>query len=414
MLPRPKFRRSMLVVALLASAFAYAQVRTDPGPVVRPPPGAAPQLPANPAAPRIGAPLDGLTAAEMARFAAGREEFINVETPETGLGPTFNGASCVQCHNGPAVGGGSPIRVTRFGRMVGDVFDPLTDKGGSLLQRFAIDPAFREVIPPEANVVADRLSTPLFGLGLIEAIPDATIIGNARARKSDGVGGRAAQVTDVATGAQRIGRFGWKAQHATLLSFVADAYLNEMGITNRFFPEENTPNGLTALLAAHTGVTAIEDQVDPVTGRSDIDVSADFIRFLAPPARLAPTQSSRAGESLFGAIGCAICHQPSMQTGTSPVAALDRKSLELYSDLLLHDMGTLGDGIAQANAGEREMRTPPLWGLHARSPFLHDGRAPTLDAAIRAHEGEAARSKLRYVALPPEQQRQLRDFLNTL
>ncbi len=415
MAPRTRFRRPLLLVALLASTLVIAQSRNDGTPVSRPPPGSLPLANANPAiTTRLGDPLPGLTAVELAAFRAGREEFINVETPESGLGPIFNGAACVQCHNGPAVGGSSPVKVVRFGRVVNGVFDPLEDLGGSLLQRFAIDPALQEVIPAEANVVAERLSTPLFGAGLIEAIPDAAIRGGASQRKPDGVQGRAALIVDPATGAQRVGRFGWKAQHASVLGFAADAYLNDMGITNRVFPYENAPNAINALLEAHGVPPAIEDQVDPATGRSDIDVAADFIRLLAPPARLAGTASSRNGEGLFAQIGCAVCHTPVMQTGASPIAALSNRSIELYSDLLLHDMGSLGDGVAQGAAGTREMKTAPLWGLRARSPFLHDGRALTLDAAIRAHDGEAARAKSRYVALPDPLQRQLRDFLGTL
>jgi CxxC motif-containing protein (DUF1111 family) len=399
---------------LLAAAAVAAQNRFDP-------PGSPPAARMRPVplnapgpGPRLGDPLLPLSADDVDAFFDGQDEFTSIETPETGLGPLFNGASCVQCHNVPAPGGGSPVRVTRFGRVVGGEFDPLVERGGSLLQRFATDPALRERIPPEANVVADRLSTPLFGAGLVEAIPDATILANATRRKSDGIGGRAALITDVTTGAQRVGRFGWKAQHATLLAFSADAYRNEMGITNRFFPEENAPNGDFAHLAALVGIAGIDDPIDPLTGRSDIDGAADFMRLLAPPARLPSSPSADAGERLFGQIGCASCHLPTMRTGPNAVAALDRKTVALYSDLLLHDMGALGDGIAQGAAGQREMRTAPLWGLRARTPFLHDGRATTLDAAIRAHDGEAARVRDRYLRLAPAEQRQLSDFLGTL
>ncbi len=402
------------LIPLVAATFAGAQVRFDLPPAVhvarmRPPPVNAPV-----AVTRLGDPLPGLTAEEFAAFETGHDEFTKLETPESGLGPIFNGASCVQCHNGPMPGGGSPIRVTRFGRLVNGVFDPLAEHGGSLLQRFAIDPAVREVVPPQANVIAERLSPPLFGAGLIEAIPDATILAGAARRKPDGIGGRAALITDVVTGAQRVGRFGWKAQQASLLAFSADAYLNEMGITNRYFPLENAPNGDSLRLAAFDRVADVEDAVDPATGRGDIDRAADFMRLLAPPGRLPATPSADAGEVLFARIGCAACHQPTMQTGASPIAALDRKTVALYSDLLLHDMGTLGDGIAQAAAGTHEMRTAPLWGLRARAPLLHDGRAPSLDAAIRAHEGEAARVRDRYLFLTPGQQRDLREFLGGL
>jgi CxxC motif-containing protein (DUF1111 family) len=408
----PLFCAALSLVA--AATLAAAQVRSGPSPSgptrgVRPAPVNAPGAIA-----QLGDPLPGLSDAEFAAFTNGLDEFTAVEVPASGLGPIFNGASCVQCHNGPAPGGGSPRRVTRFGRLVDGRFDPLVERGGSLLQRFAIDPRARETIPPEANVIADRLSTPLFGAGLIEAIPDAAILANAARRKSDGISGRAALLTDVSTGAQRVGRFGWKAQQATLLAFSGDAYVNEMGITNRFFPDENAPNGDAARLAAFDAVPDIEDSVDPATGRGDIDGAADFMRLLAPPARLPSTPSADAGERLFAQAGCAACHQPTMQTGPSPIAALDRKIVALYSDLLLHDMGSLGDGIAQAAAGPREMRTAPLWGLRARTPFLHDGRATTLAAAILAHDGEAAAARERYARLAPGQQRELLDFLGTL
>jgi CxxC motif-containing protein (DUF1111 family) len=404
-------KERILVGVLAISGVVVAQVL--PGPVTGPrfqPPLVAP-APNNPG---FGAPLAGLTLDEMAAFNAGREEFTSVETPEEGLGPIFNGRSCVQCHNTPAPGGASPITVTRFGRMVNGVFDPLESKGGSLLQRFAIDPAALERIPDEANTIAQRESTPIFGLGLVEAIPDAAILANAMRAKPDGVRGRAAFVEDVASGERRVGRFGWKGQHATLLSFSGDAYLNEMGITNRFFPTENAPNGNAALLAAFDRNADPEDAVDGEPGRGDVDKIADFMRLLAPPPRLTQTASARSGETLFTQVGCASCHVPTMTTGRHPVAALSEKTVNLYSDLLLHDMGSLNDGIAQAGARPNEMKTPPLWGLRVSAPYLHDGRAATIDQAIRAHDGEARRVRERYVGLAPALRQQILDFLNGL
>jgi len=404
-------KEKMLVGVLAISGVVVAQVL--PPPVTGPrqqPPLVAPGPNNN----GFGAPLAGLTLDQLAAFNAGREEFTNVETPEGGLGPIFNGRACVQCHNTPAPGGASPVNVTRFGRTVNGVFDPLESKGGSLLQRFAIDPAALEVIPAEANTVAQRESTPLFGLGLVEAIPDAAIIANATRAKPDGVRGRAAMVEDLATGEMRVGRFGWKAQHATLLSIAGDAYLNELGITNRFFPTENAPNGNTALLAAFKITTDPEDVVDPETGRGDTDALADFMRLLAPPPRLAQSASARSGEALFAQIGCTSCHVPTMTTGRHPIAALSEKPASLYSDLLLHDMGALNDGIAQADARPNEIKTPPLWGLRVSAPYLHDGRAATIDQAIRLHDGEARRVRDRYVGLTPALRQQILDFLSSL
>lgn len=367
-----------------------------------------------PLVPMFGDPLPGLSLGELKQFVDGRNDFVQVETVASGLGPVFNNVSCVACHGHPAVGGSSRISVTRYGRSVNGVFDPLTAKGGTLLHQFAINPAVREFIPPEANVIAHRRTTPLFGLGLIEAIPDETIRQNAQLAKPDGVKGKLSTITDVASGQPRVGRFGWKAQHATLLSFAADAYLNEMGITSRFFPHDIAPNGKTNLLQIFDTVADPEDQPDPATGKADVDRAADFMRLLGAPPTLALTAAAQAGQTLFSQAGCTVCHTPTFTTGTSPVAALNNKSVPLYSDLLLHDMGTLGDGIAQSVAGPREMKTPPLWGLRGNPFYLHDGRAETVDQAIRAHDGEAATAKGRYLQLTPAQKQQMLEFLHSL
>ena len=377
------------------------------------PPTTPPTTPP-PAAARFGGPIAGLTSEQRDAFDDGLLDFTERETVATGLGPIFNNVSCVACHRGPAVGGSSRIFVTRFGRTTNGVFDPLASLGGSLLQQNGIAPGVREHIPREANTIAHRQTTPLFGLGLIEAIPDDTLIQLAQRATVDGVTGHAAMVTDVASGETRVGRFGWKNQQATLLAFSGDAYLNEMGITNRLFPIENAPNGNTALLAKFDTVPDIEDHADPVTGKSGIDALADFQRFLAPPPQLPLTARGIIGRDQFNQIGCAICHVPQLQTGASPVAALDHQTVNLYSDLLLHDMGKLGDGIAQADAGPNEFRTPPLWGLRASAPYLHDGRAVTVDAAIRAHEGQGKLSRDRYQALAPADRAALLEFLSSL
>jgi CxxC motif-containing protein (DUF1111 family) len=364
--------------------------------------------------PQFGAPLPGLTAKQLELFAEGLEEFQNEDAAESGLGPTFNDVSCAACHSEPAIGGTSTKFVTRFGREVNGEYDPLVYLGGSLLQSQAIHPDVQEVVPREATLTALRRTTPLFGFGLIEAIPDWAILQNAAKQMSSEVSGRASMITDVTTGALRVGRFGWKAQQATLLAFSADAYLNEMGITSRFFPNENAPNGNMQLLAKFDTVADPEDEVDSETGKSDIDIFADFMRLLGPPPTLPLTNNAKAGQTLFRQIGCSTCHVPSMTTGPNSIRALDRKSVPLYSDLLLHDMGALGDGIGQADAGPEEMRTAPLWGLRAQTSFLHDGRAKTVNEAIRQHDGEAAPARDRYVKLQRFQQQQLLDFLNSI
>lgn len=378
---------SMLCAVLLGAMPAQSQIKSS--------------------VPLFGEPLPLLSDEHLTDFYSGLEEFEKVFTPEAGLGPIFNGDSCAACHSEGAIGGGSAVTVTRFGRMINGQFDPLTELGGSLLQRNAIDPALQEVVPAEANVVAHRRSQALFGLGLIEAIPDATIVSNSLVRKAMGVKGRLSIVVDAATGESRIGRFGWKAQHATLLAFAGDASVNELGISNRVFAHENVPNGKT--LAADS---AIEDVADETTGKAGVDRLTDFMRFLAQPPTLPVTVTVDNGERWFNQVGCHQCHTKVMFTGPSSIPALDRKPVLLWSDLLLHDMGSLGDGIAQGSAGPRELRTSPLWGLRMQSTFLHDGRASSVEAAILMHDGEAAPSREFYIrSLPRDQQLELLEFL---
>ncbi|MEK6257474.1 MAG: di-heme oxidoredictase family protein [Planctomycetota bacterium] len=394
------------VAALLAAALVLVSSVTS---AQQPPTGPPPPPP-----PGFGLPLPGLTGAQLAAFEDGRDDFTEVEDKAGGLGPIFNRDSCVACHGVPAIGGSSRVFVTRFGRAANGVFDPLASLGGSLLQERAIDPSGLEHVPREANVVARRQSTPLFGLGLIEAIPDATILRGVRTKPVDGVLGKASMVVDAATKRTLVGRFGWKGQQATLLSFAGDAYLNEMGVTNRLFPTENAPNGNVALLKRLDTVKDPEDQPDPDTGKAGIDLLADFMRFLGPPPTQPVTASNTFGAKLFLDVGCTSCHTPVMFTGPSTTAALNAKAVMLYSDLLLHDMGTLGDGIVQGSAGVREMKTPPLWGLRASGPYLHDGRANTIEDAIKAHDGEAKVSKDRFQKLTRDQQALLVEFLKSI
>jgi CxxC motif-containing protein (DUF1111 family) len=405
----------VLVTSITVAVTVTAQTSTAPSghrhKLLRVPP--LPHPPLDGTVAELGAPLLGLTADQLAAFATGREEFESIETVESGLGPIFNNNSCATCHSVPVSGGAGTITVTRFGRTIGGHFDPLTEKGGSLLQQLATVPQVQEFVPAEANIVAQRITTPLFGAGLLEAIPDDEIILNEKRSKADGVSGRAAVITDVVSGQPRVGRLGWKAQHASLLGFAADAYLNEMGVTNRFFPDENAPNGNQALLARYLTTTGINDPVGE-NGRSDIDAAADFMRLLAPPPTARASGSALAGERLFGQMNCDACHRPTMMTGVSPVAALAHKVVPLYSDLLLHDMGALGDGIEQGAASGRELRTAPLWGLNVRTRYLHDGRALTIADAVLAHSGEATPARNRFAQLDDPSRQQLIDFLKTL
>ena len=256
---------------------------------------------------------------------------------------------------------------------------------------------------------------PLFGAGLIEAIPDAAIeaLADPDDFDRDGISGRAPLVVDLATGALRVGRFGWKSQRATLLDFGADAYRNEMGITNDLFPHELTFRLSERQLALCDETPDPEDVVEPSTGRRGIDNFESFMRLLAPPPRGPITSRVAAGRQVFEAIGCAACHVPHLMTARSSNPLFDRRRVPLFSDLLLHDVGT-GDGIRQAGAESGEMRTPPLWGLRFRRPLLHDGSAATAVDAVRRHANEAALAREGFERLAPADREALVAFLDSL
>jgi CxxC motif-containing protein (DUF1111 family) len=227
------------------------------------------------------------------------------------------------------------------------------------------------------------------------------------------VSGRAAIVVDQETGEQLVGRFGWKAQHATLLAFGADAYRNEMGITNALFPGELALGVDEYRMSICDPIPDPEDIVDPRTRRRGIDNFASFMRFLAPIARQTADASAQNGELVFAALGCAACHVPSLPTGRSSNPLFDRRQVPLFSDLLLHDVGT-GDGIPQAAADGREFRTPALWGLRLRRPLLHDGSAATIEEAILRHGQEAELARRGYVQLREIDRAGLLAFLRSL
>jgi hypothetical protein len=373
--------------------------------------------------PRMGDPLLGLTGEQAARFAAGRVAFSRTFDAASGLGPTFNQNSCGTCHNTPSGGSGS-IVVTRFGHSnpKGGGFDPLASQGGSLLQAEALTPACEEPVPAQANVTASRLTNSTLGFGLVEAIDDADISANAILPPA-GVSGVVHSVEALENpGTPRVGRFGWKSQVPTVLSFSADAALNEMGITNRLVTAENAPNGDLVLLAACDGQPDPEDGPD-AEGFHFIDRVTDFQRFLAPPPQT--PRSGMTGETRFNAIGCNACHISVFSTRDDVLLedAIRDRPLKPYSDFLLHDMGLNGDFIAQGGAGETELRTAPLWGLRARDPLWHDGRVSggtftsRVTASIGLHNAvgsEAQNSALAYQALSAADKSAVIAFLDSL
>jgi len=367
--------------------------------------------------PLPGDPLPGITSGDFEEFRLGLEDFTEVETVEDGLGPAFNGSSCAVCHSVPSIGGAGVVAEVRAARRdERGEFVELVPTSGSLFQIFSIPThTCQPIIPPEANVISRRVPIPLFGAGLVEAIPDETLLAldDPGDRDRDGISGRAAVITDIATGRRRVGRFGWKAQQATLLAFGADAYRNEMGITNDLFPTELAFGITREQMTLCDRIPDPEDRPDRRTRRRGIDNFEAFMKFLAPAGRGAIDDTVRAGEILFGAVGCGSCHVPSLQTGPDANPLFHHKVVPLFSDLLLHDVGT-GDGIRQEAAEPQEFRTPALWGLRLRRPLLHDGTAATIEDAVGAHGNEAASARGRFIALPPTQRAALLAFLKSL
>ncbi|HEY1912208.1 MAG TPA: di-heme oxidoredictase family protein [Vicinamibacterales bacterium] len=416
-------------------------------------------------APAVGGPLAGLTANQLEYFNAGKAEFAAPETVAEGLGPRMNLDSCGGCHSQPALGGSSPavnpqIAFATLNGGTDSVPSFLSASGPVREVRFVNNPdgtpdggvhaiftitgrlgadGCRIAQPNFASAVANhnaifRIPTPEFGLGLIEQIPDSSILANqavnASAKSTFGISGRANfSVSGRTISGQTnnngndgtIARFGWKAQNKSLMMFSGEAYNVEMGITNELFPTERdetascqmdvTPNDLTNA----DGATAL-------TSMSGMDLFGHFMRFLAPPVPSADTPggatSIAAGKAAFTNVGCVFCHTASFTTGNTSIVAMRKQPVNLYSDLLVHDMGVgLADGVSQGQAGPREFRSAPLWGLGQRIFFLHDGRTSNLLTAIRAHasQGSEANGSVAAFALLSEAQKQnLLNFLRSL
>lgn len=398
--------------ALLVLILIFGQV---PSAVARRRAAGHPPAPTPAQTGNLGDPVRGLTAAQHGVWLAARAEFNEDKDLARGLGPIFNDVSCLRCHSVPVTGGSNPRQVTLFGTTTNGVFDPLTARGGPVRQEEALGsqqglaPFQREFVPAQATIVTQRRTTPLFGLGFVDATPDATFIALAaqQAASNPATAGRVALVTNFLAGMPTVGKFGWKAQVPSLFQFAGDASLNEMGITSPEFPNENCANGNCNDLSRNpaTGLNDTGDGVRRLT---------DFMLMLGAPSRGLITADVTAGEQVFHQLGCNQCHVPNLTTGAHPIAALSNKIYSPYSDFLLHDMGALGDGIVQGEASGREFRTAPLWGLRAQQTFLHDGRANNIDDAIKAHDGQARTSREAYQQLDAQARARLMAFLNSL
>jgi CxxC motif-containing protein (DUF1111 family) len=460
---------STFVLAFATSVCAFGQSRPAPiDPGVRGGPAGG------------GAPLKGLTADEIAFFQDGQARFADIETvtggANNGLGPRFNSNQCFSCHAQPDEGGTSPkqnpliavatlngakntvpwfitqegpIREARFkksnGVSDGSVHDLFvitgrTDAPGCNIAQFDFLSAGTPLTGQGGNPnIIFRIPTPLFGAGLIEAIPDSAILANMHSNTSEkstlGISGHANAVlggnVNRSANDGTITRFGWKAQNKSLLMFAGEAYNVEMGVTNQLFPQERdeTPG---CVLNATPEDTVNFTPARSTTGNSntavlsDIEAFADFMRMLAPPAPAPATPSSEKGRATFRQIGCVHCHTPSLTTGakiasgssTSPSVALSNQTANLYSDLIVHHMGKgLADGITQGGAGPDEFRTAPLWGVGQRVFFLHDGRTTDLVNAIRSHQSlgsEANKVIEHFNQLTTQEQQEVIDFLRSL
>ena len=457
-------------MALAVCAYASGQTKAVPvDPGVRGGPAGA------------GGPLQGLTSDETAFFQDGQTRFAEIESvtkgANNGLGPRFNSNQCLSCHSQPNGGGSSPARNPQFaschlerreehlalvhhaklgpsakrglsganGAADGEVHDLFvitgrTDAPGCNISQPDFLPAGNPLTGQGGNPnIIFRIPTPVFGAGLIEAIPDSAILANMNANASQksalGITGHAnahlSGNVNLSANDGTITRFGWKAQNKSLLMFAGEAYNVEMGISNELFPQERdeTPGCLFNATPEDTLNFTTTPAPSPTVNTavvSDIEAFANFMRMLAPPVPAPATPATEKGRETFAKIGCVHCHTPSFTTGktiasgssTVPSAALSNQTANLFSDLLVHHMGEgLADGITQGGAGPDEFRTAPLWGVGQRVFFLHDGRANNLVEAIRAHKsrGSEANKVIEYFdKLSTEEQQEIIDFLRSL
>jgi CxxC motif-containing protein (DUF1111 family) len=354
---------------------------------------------------------------------AARDTFSEVEAFDDGIGPVFNNTSCVSCHESPRSQAGTASQITelRAGHFNGTSF--VDHPGGSLINDRANDRSIQEHVLSGNEVQTLRLTLSIAGDGFVEAIDSNTLQGIANAQAAAQRGTLIQVPVLEAAGNNRAGRFGWKNQNSSLLSFAADAYLNEMGITNKLLPTENTSNGTVVQGGPFDG------KGDPsATGEDDAnDIAAFtlFMRCMKAPPRGTITAAVTAGQTQFNNAGCAVCHVATIATAPAGTAinggaftvpaALGDKNIHPFGDFLLHDVGT-GDGIVQ-NGGQstrNQVRTAPLWGIGARTRFMHDGASLTVTAAIQRHAGQATTAKNNFNALSATNQSNLLAFISSL
>ena len=361
--------------------------------------------------------------ATTTEFQEALAEFTGPETIADGLGPVFNAAGCGECHATPIVGGSSQVTERRAGRWDGTRF--LDHPGGSLIQDRATDARVQETVLSGHNVIALRSSLSVLGLGFVEAINSNDLVANAN-RQPAALRGTFIEVPVLESpGERRVGRFGWKDQQASLLSFSADAYVNEMGITSPLQKVENTNNGR----ALPAGVDPFpNDATVQEDDGEDVELFALFMRSTRVPPRdtaIANSTDAQIGSSLFNQVGCNVCHTRSFVTSSEGTIinggdfvvprALALKRIAPFSDFLLHDINT-GDGIVQNGglATRNQLRTVPLWGLRTRGRFMHDLQSHSFNDAIQRHGGQAASSRSSFNALTSTDRNRVLRFLASL
>jgi CxxC motif-containing protein (DUF1111 family) len=366
-------------------------------------------------------------------FALDQQVYEQIHDVNSGLGPVYNGRACAECHQNPVSGGASQFTELRVGHrdQNGNFVNPtvlINDgansiSGRSIINDRAVIPEAQEHVPVTEDIRALRAALNTLGDGFVEAIDDSTLLAIAESEvvvSGGRIHGEAIQVPVLeAPGQTRVGRFGWKDQHSSLLSFIGDAYLNEMGVSNRLRPKDTTTVGK---------LTPDPEDVPDNLGLADIDHFAQFVRGTKVPPRdpvLAASAAGLAGQVIFERTGCSTCHVQSITTAPAGTLingamfvvpqALGNKIIHPYSDFLLHDIET-GDGIVQTPPQDTasKLRTAALWGLRMRPRYMHDLRSLTLQDAIERHRGEAEHVSRHFRDLSPAEQRQLFTFLESL